>query len=208
MRKILAVVVILAVCSVCEAEGGFVDFPTVGMCTGDYVRYRAKPNTNAEIRGRMYTGEKVIVDGMTSVNGETWYEILPPNAQDSAFISGKYMTPYYDEDMQKSPAGRLIVEVLQTYAPREDYDYYNEYDDSPEVKRKYRDGWLARVEAWNPGSYFGEIEIGDRVSKLNQILGEPDSSSKSQYRYSAGDYATFTFKIEDGKITRMIYEED
>ncbi len=98
--------------------------------------------------------------------------------------------------------------MLQTYSPYEEYDYYGEYDYEPEVKRDYRSGWLSRVEAWNPGSHFGEIEIGDSVSKLNQILGEPDSSSKSEYRYLAGDYAVFTFKIQDEKITRMIYEED
>ena len=39
------------------------------------------------------------------------------------------------------------------------------------------------------------------------ILGEPDELSSSEYRYLAGDYAVFTFKIQDGKITRMIYEE-
>lgn len=205
MRKIAAlVVVILAVCSVCEANGRFVALPAIGMCTGDYVRYRAQPNTEAEIWGRMHKGEKVVVESRTSVNGETWYEILPHDTQDVAFISGKYMTPCYDEDVQRSPAGRLIPEIHTTYYF---YDDYN--DDGPEIECTYRDDWLVRVEIWDTENSFGDVHVGDKVSKLKQILGEPDelSGSKYIYIYSAGDYATFTFKIADGKITRMIYEE-
>lgn len=203
MRKFLALAAILAVCSVCEAKARFVEFPTVGMCTGDYVRYRAQPNTKADIWGRMYKGEKVIVESRTSVKGETWYKIAPTDSQDYPFISGKYMTPCYDEAVQRSPVGRLIPAI------HNEYYFYDEYDDDrPEIKRTYRDDWLVRVEVWDTENTFGEIKIGDKVSKLTRILGEPDSSSKSQYRYSAGDYATFTFKIQDGKITRMIYKED
>lgn len=209
MRKVFAIMLaVLISCSVCEAAGKFVAFPTLGVCTGDSVRYRVEPNTKADVWGRLNKGDKVIVEAQTKIRNEIWYEIFPPSAQDTAFISGKYLEPYYDEDVQRSPAGKLIIEVLQRYAPRKDEDYYNEYEDSPEVKRNYnREGWLVRVEAWNPGSDFGEIEIGDNVSKLTKILGKPNSKSDSEWEYNAGDAATFTFKIKNGKITRMIYEE-
>ena len=51
---------------------------------------------------------KVIVESRTYVKGVTWYEILPYGTQNIAFISGKYIIPCYDEDVQRSPAGRLI----------------------------------------------------------------------------------------------------
>ncbi len=204
MRKILAVLaVILAVCPVCEAKGRFVALPAIGMCTGDNVRYRAQPNTKAEIRGRLNTGEKVIVKSRISVKGQIWYEISPYDTQDIAFISGKYLTPCYDEDVQRSPAGKLVPAIHMEYYY---YDDFNE--DGPEIKCTYRDEWLVRVEIWDTENSFGNVKVGDNVSKLNQYLGKPDSSSRSEYRYSAGNYATFTFKIQDGKITRMIYEED
>ena len=82
--------------------------------------------------------------------------------------------------------------------------------DYPEIKRSYnKQGWLVRVEAWNYSKDFGfgDIHIGDNVNKLREFLGEPDSDNGSEWQYLAGNYATFTFSIRDGKISRMIYEE-
>ena len=215
MRKILAAIIVSILGSTIPAMCAekFAAFPTVGVCTGSYVRYRAEPNTDADIWGRLSVGEKVIVDGLTAVDGEVWYEILPKNAQESAFVFGKYLVPYYDETTQQSAVGKMIINVLQTYCPNEDNDYWGEYDgefDYPEVKRSYnKQGWLVRVEAWNPSKDFGfgDIHIGDNVSKLREILGEPDNDRGTEWRYMAGNYAAFTFSVKDGKITRMIYEE-
>ena len=214
MRRLVAAVIMLVLSSSGVFAGErFVEFPALGVCTGDYVRYRARPDTNADIWGRLHTGEKVIVEGQKRVNGEIWYEIFPKDAQDTAFVFGKYLVPCYDEEVQKSPAGKLIVQVLQTYAPYKDNDYWGEYDgefDYPEVKRSYdKQGWLIKVEAWQPSKDFGfgEIRIGDSTSKLTRILGEPDTKSSSEWEYEAGDFAIFVFRVRDGKITRMIYEE-
>ena len=142
MRKVWAVLaVILAVCSVCEAKSRFAALPTIGMCTGDYVRYHAQPNTKAEFYERMHNGEKVIVESRTSVKGEIWYEISPYGTQDIAYISGKYLTPCYDEDVQRSSAGRLIPEIHKVY-----YYYDDSNEDGPEFECTYRDEWLVRVE--------------------------------------------------------------
>lgn len=215
MRKILAVIIMsllgTTIPAMCAEK--FAAFPTVGVCTGSYVRYRVEPNTDADIWGRLSVGEKVIVDGQTVVDGEIWYDILPKNAQESAFVFGKYLVPCYDEELQRSPFSKLIVDVLQTYCPYEDDDYWGEYDgefEYPEIKRRYnKQGWLARVELWKPSKDFGfgDIHIGDSVSKLREILGEPDSDTGSAWQYMAGNYAVFTFSVRDGKIVRMIYEE-
>ena len=213
IKIVYAVIMLVLSSSGIFAAERFVEFPTLGVCTGDYVRYRARPDTNADIWGRLHTGEKVIVESRTRVNGEVWYEILPKDTQESAFVFGKYLTPCYGEEVQKSPVGKLILEVLQTYCPYRDYDYWGEYDgefEYPEIKRSYdRRGWLVKVEAWQPNKDFGfgELRIGDSTSKLTRVLGEPDNKSASAWTYEAGEYATFTFRIRDGKIVRMIYEE-
>ena len=215
MRKFFMISIALLLCALSSAEASekFVNFPAIGQCTGTYVRYRSDPDTESEILGRLNAPERVVVFGQTAVDGEVWYEIGNPHGQDSAFVFGKYLVPCYDEATQKSPAGKLIVQVLQTYAPYKDNDYWGEYDgefDYPEVKRSYdKQGWLMKVEAWQPSKDFGfgDIRIGDNVSKLREILGEPDSDSGSEWRYMAGNYAAFTFSVRDGKISRMIYEE-
>ena len=145
MRKIFTAIIMFMLTAVpaMPAER-FVAFPTIGVCTGSYVRYRSEPNTDADIWGRLQAGERVIVDSLTAVDGEIWYEILPKNAQDSAFVFGKYLVPYYDEEIQQSSVGKMIIKVLQTYCPYKDYDYYGEFN-YPEVKRDYdRQGWLER----------------------------------------------------------------
>ena len=213
-RLILAVLIALLLVSFAECAEKFAAFPTVGVCTGDSVRYRAKPDTKSEIWGSLSLNEKVIVDGQKVIDGETWYEILPKDAQDSAYVYGKYLAPYFDEEAQKSPVHNMIIDILQVYSPYEDYDYYTEYG-GEEVKRTYdKSGWLVRVEAWKKGCSFGNdgqdsgknISIGDDAGKLTKILGEPDKKSGSEYEYTAGT-SSLTFRIENGKITRMIYED-
>ena len=214
-RVILAVLIVLSCVSFAECAGRFAAFPTVGVCTGSSVRYRAAPNADADIWGKLQDGERVIVDGQTSVDGEVWYEILPKNAQESAYVYGKYLAPCYSESFQESRVGKLIIDILQVYSPYKDYDYYTEYG-GEEVKRKYdKSGWLVRVEAWKSGCAFGNdgdnsknIYIGDSTNKLSEILGDPDKKSDSELVYMAGDSeSSLTFRIENGKITRMIYEE-
>ncbi len=211
-RLILAMLIALLLVSFAEGAGKFAAFPTVGVCTGDSVRYRAKPDTKSEIWGSLSLNEKVIVDGQKVIDGETWYEILPKDAQDSAYVYGKYLAPYFDEEAQKSPVNKTVIKILLTYCPFRDYDYWGEYDSQfvyPEVTRTYnKQGWLTGVEAWNPSKDFGfgDIYIGDDASKLTELFGEPNRKSDSEYEYTAGT-SSLTFRIENGKITRMIYED-
>ena len=84
------------------------------------------------------------------------------------------MTPCYDEDVQRSPAGKLIPGIHKQYYY---YDDFNE--DGPEIKCTYRDEWLVRVEFWDTENSFGDVNVGDNVSKLKQYLGEPDELGSS-----------------------------
>ena len=96
MRKFLALVLLFAFMStgIIEAASRFQDFPARGVCTGDYVRYREGPDTESEILGRLFTGDRVTVLSQTSVDGEIWYEIEDPENDDmSAWVSGRYIRP-------------------------------------------------------------------------------------------------------------------
>lgn len=95
MRKlfVMVLVIILMVCGISEAAR-FRDFPADGVCVGDYVRYRSRPSTNAEIYGRLFDGDEVTVVSQRTVKGQVWYEIYDPEDDDrTAWVSGKYIEP-------------------------------------------------------------------------------------------------------------------
>ena len=206
MRKVLAVfLAVLVMCSVCEARARFVTFPAVGMCTGSYVRYRTDPSTNAQaFKGRLNEGDQVIVIGQTTVNKQVWYEIDNPEGEYTAFVFGKYIEPMYTEESQRMPMIQMITDILQTYGNnKKRASLYH----GAKVKRQYtKDGVLCGVDAQEEGSYFGEISIGDSTRQLRKILGEPDMEDDSEWEYRFEVDTILRFMIEDGKITRMIYE--
>ena len=97
MRKFLAALIItLMLCSISHAAV-FRSFPAEGICTGDYVRYRARPGTNSKILGRIFEGDEVTVLSERRVNRQVWYEIYDPNDGDrTVWIAGKYIVPAED----------------------------------------------------------------------------------------------------------------
>ena len=205
MRKIFVIFLAFLFCNLHSANAleRFSKFPAIGQCTGTYVRYRSDPDTESEILGRLNAPERVIVFDQTAVNGEIWYEIGNPEGQDSVFVFGKYIKPLFDETDQQSQIYKLVYDILTTYGLTEKTDYY----DGPDVRRKYDEaGNLIRVDARKKGCAFGEIKIGDDVDKLEEILGAPDGNEEDQWIYELDNFS-ITFKLNDGKINRMIYEE-
>ena len=97
MRKIFLLLVILFAfmsAGTIEAASRFRDFPARGVCTGDYVRDREGPDTESDIVGRLFTGDRVTVLSQTSVDGEIWYEIEDPeNDEMSVWVYGRYIRP-------------------------------------------------------------------------------------------------------------------
>ena len=96
MRKILALVLVFVFmfAGISESAGRFYDFPARGVCTGDYVRYREEPDTDARIIGRLFTGDRVTVLSQTSIDGQIWYEIEDPDDDSSsAWVHGRYIRP-------------------------------------------------------------------------------------------------------------------
>ncbi len=100
MKRFLAALLLLCVlASSAFAASRFRDFPAEGVCTGDYVRYRMEPDTESEVIGRLFKGDRVTVLSRTSVDGEVWYEIEDPEIDDpeeegaTVWVYGKYIRP-------------------------------------------------------------------------------------------------------------------
>ncbi|MBQ4469377.1 MAG: SH3 domain-containing protein [Synergistaceae bacterium] len=95
MKKLFAAIILLCLLSSgAFAAAKFRDFPAQGVCTGDYVRYRTDPDTDADIVGRLFKGDRVTVLSQTSVYGEIWYEIEDPEDEDSTvWVYGDYIRP-------------------------------------------------------------------------------------------------------------------
>lgn len=95
MKKLLAALLLVCILSSgALAAARFRSFPAQGVCTGDYVRYRTDPDTDADVVGRLFKGDRVRVLSQTSVYGEIWYEIEDPEDEDNTvWVYGKYIRP-------------------------------------------------------------------------------------------------------------------
>lgn len=205
MRKVLALIAILVMAAACEAADKFAAFPALGVCTGSSVRYRAEAGTESEILGKLNAPDRVVVVGQKSVDGDVWYEIEDPAANKNGFISGAYIAPVFDETSQKKPTVKMIVKIVQRYGitPEKGKLY-----SGPAVKSDYNHAdFLAEVYADSKGCAFGDVQIGDNVSKLEDVLGKPDVQSASEWEYRVGINTILSFRFKDNKITRMMYKE-
>ena len=94
MRKFLAALIITLILCSASYAGVFMSFPAEGICTGDYVRYRARPGRNSKILGRLMDGDEVVVVGERRLGREVWYEIYDPSGRRrTAWIAGQYVVP-------------------------------------------------------------------------------------------------------------------
>ena len=206
MRKVLAVVVvILVICSVCEAADKFAAFPTLGICTGTSVRYREKPDTESKILGLLNIPDRIVVRAQKEADGGVWYEIEDPKTDKTGYVFGTYISPVFDETSQKKATIKMIVKIVQTYGitPEKGKLY-----SGPEAKTDYNHAnFLAEVYADSKGCAFGDVRIGDPVSKLEDTLGKPDVQNASEWEYRVGINTILSFRFKDGKITRMMYKE-
>ena len=103
MRKffVMMLIMFLITCGISEAAQ-FNSFPMNGMCVGNYVRYRARPSTNATILGRLFEYEEVTVISQKKVKGHIWYEIERPDGRSgTAWVLGKYLVPGVGDDIEE-----------------------------------------------------------------------------------------------------------
>ncbi|MBQ3458358.1 MAG: SH3 domain-containing protein [Synergistaceae bacterium] len=203
MKHLILVLLFSLFCTPANAGSEkFVTFPALGFCTGKYVRYRDNPDTEGEILGRLNSPERVIVLNQTVTDGDLWYEIEDPHSENTAFVFGKYIEPVYDETSQQGEPYKMMVSVIQTYGlTQERSKLYN----GPKVNITHKAPF--KIEAFNKGCSFGDVSIGDNTMKLREVLGEPDILTDSQWEYRIEVDTILEFRLKDGKIERMIFEE-
>ena len=207
-RFTLAIMILCLIISSAYGEARvFVDYPTLGECTGNDVRIRSKPNTNAKILGKLNEYDRVIVLGKVKSGKDTWYEIEHPTEKGKAYVFGKYLVPAYRQEYQRSPQAKMWINMQMTYGqkpekisallgnPRKNTrnnvygisfvtceygDYRVLYVDNTE----YVKGYLKGIDVKRGSTPFGNIHIGDSTRKLRRELGDPDDENDSSWEYN------------------------
>ena len=184
MKKVIALLWLMALCgSACAMQ-----YPELGVCTGDKVRLREDPGTEGQVIGRADVGTQFIVLGEVYVDGQKWYEIDHPTKEGSAYIIARYVNGWYNNG--EYPVGEVCAGVRLTFCinpqktrellgrptktAREDSDEILEY---PGLKLWYNEGSLSRAEISGKGYAVGGIQVGDKVGKLMNLEMSEDARS-------------------------------
>ena len=194
-------------------------YPDTGFCVGNSVRLREDPDTEAEIVGRLNEGDRVIVLGEASVDGEKWYSLDNPTQEGTAWAFGKYIDTYKGYETG-TPVYNLYIQILLNFGITPEKakvllgDPDQELEDGPldileypDLQLQYREKRLNRVEVWKSGLAFGGFQVGDPASKLNDALGEPLSKENGTWHYEGDPRTVLLFEVENDEITRMTWEE-
>ena len=120
MKKKISLAVLLCVIAASYAFGEariFVEYPTLGECTGNNVRIRSNPNTNARIIGKLDEYDKIIVLRKVNAKNGVWYEVDNPTGEGEAYVFGKYLAPAYRQEYQRSKGAKILTDMRITYGP-------------------------------------------------------------------------------------------
>lgn len=203
----------------------FKNFPALGSCTGNYVRFRAAPNTNSDILGRLNEFDRVIVTGQRIINNKKWFEIENPVSNNTAWIYGDYLIP--EELEGRSELLGLLVRLNKDFGvtPEKarvifgaDVQIKAEFSSDPKkkfiktflthnrFKAEYLNNNLTALDITGREINFGDFKIGDKTEKLIKTLGEPSERGGSAFQYKIDDAASFIFGVKDGVITHISYK--
>lgn len=210
----------------------FVEYPTLGECTGNNVRIQSKPSTNSEIVGKLDEYDKIVVLGRIKAQSGVWYEVDNPTGEGEAYVFGKYLVPAYRQEFQRSKGAKLLTDIRLTYGPtpekmlalsgkprkltrrdRDDIpfvigdwgDYRVFYWDTVEE----RAGYLKSLEVKSGSKPFGNIFIGDSTNKLRRELGDPKNESDTlwEYEFLLYGYDEDADELVDTCILRFTIED-
>lgn len=225
MKKKISFAVLICIMAVSSAFGEskiFVEYPTLGECTGNNVRIRSNPNTNAEIIGKLNEYDTIIVlRKVTSKNG-VWYEVDNPKGEGEAYVFGKYLVPAYKQKFQRSQGAKILTDMRLTYGST--FEKMQELSDEPgKLTRRDNDGvpfvivdwedyrvfyresedgvmgYLKSMEIKSGNKSFGNIHIGDSTEKLRRELGKPKKESSTLW-----EYEIYLFGYHEGYVEECV----
>lgn len=205
--------------------GAETEYPVLSQCTGEGVRLREDPSTEAKIVGKV-DYETLYAVGETSVEGEVWYEVLHPTQTGTAWIYGKFLDVNYFKNI--TPAQRLTWKIALTFGcneararslfgrPQKEKRTMTFIEGAgeklpdvtltyPTHTAQYVDDILKNVTVAKGTMPFGPFRIGDPASGLADLMGEPGDTSEGQWSYELGPVEYLTFKVKDDRIAAMEY---
>lgn len=221
---VLGVILLLLFARAGEAT----EYPIMALCTGESVRLREEPSTEAKIVGKV-DGASLYVLGETSVDGQVWYEVDHPTQKGTAWIFGKYVDlSYYGSDEDFTPTVRLRWKVEMAFGSTPDKARSlfgkpqkesakktwvegagRELPDItltwPTHTAQYVEGGLTNVKVTKGTMPFGSFRIGDPAEGVKDLLGEPTEDEAGVWGYDFGSVQWLLFTVKGGKIAAMEY---
>lgn len=208
------------------------EYPTLGLCTGNNVRLRDNPGTgsNSKVVGRADDTDQLILLGEKNINGETWYAVDNPNDSGTVWIHGNYVDTYKG-DAYGTPAFKMSLEVRMNFGLKPEkaramlgepnkvtHDTFFFDPAGRELKEdtyefsgcilRYVEGRLRHVEVFEAGLNFGALSVGESREKIIEILGKSrDDEGSDSLNYEVSPIEAFLFELEDDAITRMTWDE-
>ena len=202
MRKIIVVLWLAALCGSSWA----MQYPELGVCTGDNVRLREDPGTEGKVIGRADVGTQFIVLDEVYIDGQKWYEIDLPTKEGTAFIIARYVNGWYNNG--DIPVGEVCAEVRLKFGitpektralfgkpeSAQGQDEFTRYK-YPGLDIHFESGTLSYVEIRRRGYPLHGFEVGDDAGKLTS-LGMPDDAIDAEgwtYESATGEQIFFSF---------------
>ncbi len=212
----------------------FVGYPALGECTADSVMIRTSPDTNAKIIGRLNEHDKIIILRKTKDKSGTWYEVDNPTGEGEAYVPGKYLTPAYRQEFQRSAGAKILTDIRLTYGATPEkmsalsggnvklsrIDSNTGFPfvvaDFGDYRALYRDnfegrtGYLKSLAVKSGNKPFGNIHIGDSTDNLRRELGDPVNESGSLWEYEIylyGYHEGYVEELVDACIFRFGIED-
>lgn len=225
MKRIILALMLVALCS-CPALSR--EYPAIGMCTANYVRYRDEPGTDSEILGRIHEYQNVIVLGEKRHKGEKWYRIENPADDGEAWVSGKFIDIYeFDNVPERVYAMKIKIMMNFGINPekarvllgkpqriKKEKFYFEpagenltgetlQYDG---CKLYYVEGSPSSIEVTNSDYAFGDIHVGDSKQMVIDTMGKPESENEDFVSYRITDLESIDFTFRDDKVISMTWE--
>ncbi len=228
MKKIIFALMFVIVCT---GSASCTEYPAIGMCSANYVRYRDKAGTDSEILGRIHEYQNVIVLSEARHKGEKWYRIENPIDKGEAWVLAKYIYIYEPENESKRLYA-LKVNIMQNFGIRpektrvllgkpkrvkKDEFYFEpaEQDLREETlqyegcRLVYIEDALSTVEVTNENYAFGDLHVGDTRQVVLDTLGTPEADNPDLWLYRLNDLEMINFEFnKDDRIKQMTLEHN
>lgn len=205
------------------------EYPILGTCTANYVRYRDEPGTDSEILGRIHEYQNVIILGEKRHNGVKWYRIDNPLEEGEVWVSGQYIDIYESEQLPKRIYA-MKVKIMQNFGIRpekarvllgkpnrvkKDKFYFDPSEKNLREETlnyngctlQYIEDSLSTVEVTNEDYAFGNIHIGDSKQAVFDELGKPEGETESDsWLYMINDLEQIYFEFKNDSLVKMSWE--